>query len=71
MRAFWRNLFGLKGDTRNKSVDKYVYRLDSKAREDMVKVEISLKRLQAELNEFQNAVDKLRAELPGQQKQQV
>jgi len=63
-----RKFFGLKGDTKTQLADKYVSRLNGKARADIVEVSASLQRLQLEVLQFQEAIEKLNQSFPGYKK---
>ena len=63
-----RRFFGLKGDTKTQLADKYVSGLNGKARADIVQVSTSLQRLQKEVLQFQEAIDKLNKSFPGYKK---
>jgi Tfp pilus assembly protein PilO len=66
-----RSLFGLKGDTKKESADKYINRLDSQARFHIVEVSTNLNLLKAEIEQFRATVDKINAQLPGQQEKKI
>lgn len=63
-----RQLLGLKVDTKKESADHYINRLDDQVREDIVEVSTNLMRLQDEIKQFKDTIDKMSAQLPGQKK---
>jgi Tfp pilus assembly protein PilO len=63
-----RKFLGLKGDTKKESADYYINKLDDQVREDMVEVSANLMRLQDEIKQFKETIDKMSAQLPGQKK---
>jgi hypothetical protein len=68
MLAEIKKFFGLKGDTKRQLDDKYIDRLNGKAREDMIEVSTNLLQLQSEIKQFKEAIDNLATSVPGNKK---
>ena len=63
-----RKLLGFKWDTKEQSDDKYINRLNDKARDDIIETSTNLIRLQSEIKQFKEEIDKLAQQVPQQGK---